>query len=469
MRVYSPDGDLSEARFDRAGFADTTPLVIVIMPSVNMIPKVVPMGPSETVLRRASEALALQFGFRLWNGAEIPPAAGDHPLRVRIADEGALASLVRSPRLDTFIRLHAEGRIEWENGSIFDLAALRPGGKIGRALRSVGIMPLAKAALHLLRVPGRPELERGRGDDADLKRGDSATNKRNIAHHYDVSNPFYRLFLDPEMVYTCAYYTPDFHDDLAKAQHDKLDMICRKLRLKPGGRHLDIGCGWGALICHAAMHYGVEAVGVTLSEEQAALAREKIAALGLSDRVTVKIIDYNDLEDGSFDTVSSIGMFEAVGIDNHRKYFGAVHRLLKPGGLYLHHAISRPAKGTDRTFRKMRAEYRALVRYIFPGGELDHLGMSIANLERARFEVHDVEAWRMHYARTTRLWHDRLLARRAEAEAEVGAEKTRMWLLYLGGCSLAFERGAVGIFQTLASRKAKGKLPVPATRADLFA
>ncbi len=420
------------------------------------------------LLTRAVQALDLQFGFRLWDGTDIAPARGASPLRVSIADVGALASLLRSPNLDTFIRLHVEGRIDWVNGTLFDLAALRPSGKLGRALRTIGLWPLLKAAFSLITAPGAPGFERGRGDDKALKSGDAATNKKNIAHHYDVSNAFYKLFLDKEMVYTCAYYAPDFHDDIDKAQFDKLDMICRKLRLKPGARHLDIGCGWGALICHAAEHYGVQALGVTLSVEQAALARQTIAARGLSDRVSVEVIDYNDLEAASFDTISSIGMFEAVGIDNHPTYFKAVHRLLKPGGLYLHHAISRPARGTDAQFRKMRSEYRALVRYIFPGGELDHLGMSIANLERARFEVHDVEGWRMHYCRTTRLWHDRLLARRAEAEAEVGADMTRMWLFYLGGCSLAFERGAVSIFQTLASRKNKGALPVPATRADLY-
>ncbi len=420
------------------------------------------------ILTRAIEALDLQFGFRLWDGTDLPPAQGASPLRVAIADVGALASLLRSPNLDAFVRLHVEGRIDWVNGTIFDLAALRPKAKLGRALRTIGLWPLLKAAFSLITAPGSPGFERGRGDDKARKSGDAATNKKNIAHHYDVSNAFYKLFLDKEMVYTCAYYAPDFHDDIDKAQFDKLDMICRKLRLKPGARHLDIGCGWGALICHAAQHFGVQAVGVTLSEEQAALARQTIAARGLSDKVSVQVIDYNDLEAASFDTISSIGMFEAVGIDHHPTYFKAVHRLLKPGGLYLHHAISRPARGTDAQFRKMRTEYRALVRYIFPGGELDHLGMSIANLERARFEVHDVEGWRMHYCRTTRLWHDRLLARRAEAEAEVGADMTRMWLFYLGGCSLAFERGAVSIFQTLASRKNKGALPVPATRTDLY-
>ena len=218
------------------------------------------------------------------------------------------------------------------------------------------------------------------------------------------------------MVYTCAYFQPDWHDDLARAQVDKLDMICRKLRLKPGERLLDIGCGWGALICHAAQHYGVKATGVTLAEEQAALAREKIAALGLQDRVEVLLKDFTQME-GEFDKISSIGMFEHVGIANHPAYFTAVHRLLRPRGLYLHHTIARRAKRTEQAFRKLKPEYKALTRYIFPGGELDHLGMSVSNLERYGFEVHDVEAWREHYQRTTRLWWENLNARRKEAEA----------------------------------------------------
>ena len=420
------------------------------------------------LLERAVRSLSLRFGFRLWDGTEIAPAEGDVPLRIEIADEGVLASLIRHPSLDTFVRLHVEGRLIWTGGSIFDLAALRPVGKPGRALRRIGWWRLLRSGVSLVRAPGAPSVPQGQGDAAGTRRADAATNKANIAHHYDVSNEFYKLFLDPEMVYTCAYFAPDFHDDLARAQRDKLDMICRKLRLKEGDHLLDIGCGWGALICHAAQNYGVRALGVTLSEEQAELARQKIAALGLEGKVEVRLLDYNDLADASFDKIASIGMFEHVGIDNHGKYFAAVHRLLKPGGLYLHHAITRPAKGSDRRFRKMRSEYRAIVRYVFPGSELDHVGMSVANLERSKFEVHDVEGWRMHYARTTRLWHDNLLARRAEAEAAVGAQTTRMWLLYLGGVSLGFERGSIGIFQTLASRRNKGVLPVPATRQDLY-
>ena len=434
-----------------------------------MTPQETRLALTKDLLLRAADRLRLRFGFRLWDGSEILPVEGQSPLRIEIADEGVLASFARKPSFDTFVRLHAEGRLVWSGGTLFDLAALRPAGKVGRLLRSIGLWRMARALWMLWRTPGAPQMAQGRGDEAGKRRGDSATNKANVAHHYDVSNDFYQLFLDPQMVYTCAYFTPDFHDDIEKAQRDKLDMICRKLRLQPGERLLDIGCGWGALICHAAQAYGVSAVGVTLSEEQAALARKKIAARGLEGKVEVRLVDYKDLEAGSFDKISSIGMFEQVGIDHHANYFSAVYRLLKPGGLYLHHAISRPARGTDKQFRRMRSEYRALVRYIFPGGELDHIGMSVANLERARMEVHDVEAWRMHYARTTRLWHDALHARRAEAEALVGAEKTRMWLLYIGGCSLAFERGAVGIFQTLASRRSKGHLPVPATRADLYA
>lgn len=419
-------------------------------------------------LSRLSRALDLKIGLVLWDGSEIPPAVGEARARIVIADEGALAALVRRPSIDTFIRLHVEGRIDWRDATIFDIAALRPKARARTIFKQVGAMRLAKSAWRLWRTPATPGVASGTGDRAGKRAGDAATNQANVAHHYDVSNAFYALFLDPQMVYTCAYFQPDFHDDIARAQFDKLDMICRKLRLKPGQRLLDIGCGWGALIRHAATHYGVEALGVTLSKEQAALARERIAADGLSERVKVELVDFNDLQAESFDAISSIGMFEQVGIDHHARYFEGVRRLLKPGGLYLHHTIARPAKGDDKAFRKMRAEYRALVRYIFPGGELDHLAMSIANLERAKFEVHDVEAWRTHYARTTRLWHDRLLARRVEAEAEVGAQTTRMWLLYLGGCSLAFERGAVGVNQTLASRRDKGRSPIPATRADLY-
>ena len=287
-----------------------------------------------------------------------------------------------------------------------------------------------------------------------------------IQFHYDLSNAFYGLFLDPEMQYSCGYF---FRPEatLEEAQRAKLEMICRKLRLKPGERFLDIGCGWGGLVCHAAREYGVTAHGVTLSQDQLDFARAKIAALGLQSPVTVELKDYRHLE-GQFDKIASIGMFEHVGIDNHEAYFRKLHGLLRPGGLLLNHAIARHAKRDLRTFRRQRSEAAALTLYIFPGSEVDCIGLSLTNLKRHGFEVHDVEGWREHYARTCREWCERLSARRAEAEREVGAAKTRLWLLYLAGCSLMFERNGAGIFQTLASRRGRGPSGLPPTREDLY-
>ncbi|PZR96192.1 MAG: SAM-dependent methyltransferase [Stutzerimonas stutzeri] len=419
------------------------------------------------LLTEAYQKLGLKLGFSLWDGSRVPASWPADGLMITIRDAGVVAALLRKPKLDTLLHLHVSDRIAIENGTIFDLAAARPDGKVGRLARGISKAAAFDVVRHFLFAPGRaPQaVEHIKGDEI-ARDGKPATNKANIAHHYDVSNAFYRLFLDERMVYTCAYFTED-HDDLERAQTDKLEMICRKLRLKPGDKLLDIGCGWGALVCYAAQHYGVEAHGVTLAEEQLKLAREKVEALGLQDKVTLHLKDFTQME-GEFDKISSIGMFEHVGIRNHPTYFQAVNRLLKPRGLYLHHSISRRAKKTEKAFNKMPAEYRALVRYIFPGGELDHLGMSIANLERYGFEVHDVEGWREHYQRTTRLWFERLNANKAAAAAEVGPERTRMWLLYLAGCSLAFERGGALINQTLVSKRRKGPSGLPLTRADLY-
>jgi len=419
------------------------------------------------LLTEAYQKLGLKLGFSLWDGSRVPADWPVDRLMIAIRDAGVVAALLRKPKLDTLLHLHVSDRIAIENGTIFDLAAARPDGKVGRLARGISKTAAFDVVRHFLFAPGQaPQaVEHIKGDEI-ARDGKPATNKANIAHHYDVSNAFYKLFLDERMVYTCAYFTED-HDDLERAQTDKLEMICRKLRLKPGDKLLDIGCGWGALVCYAAQHYGVEAHGVTLAEEQLKLAREKVEALGLQDKVTLHLKDFTQME-GQFDKISSIGMFEHVGIRNHPTYFQAVNRLLKPRGLYLHHSISRRAKKTEKAFNKMPAEYRALVRYIFPGGELDHLGMSIANLERYGFEVHDVEGWREHYQRTTRLWFERLNANKAAAEVEVGPERTRMWLLYLAGCSLAFERGGALINQTLVSKRRKGPSGLPLTRVDLY-
>jgi cyclopropane-fatty-acyl-phospholipid synthase len=419
------------------------------------------------LLGHARERLGLDVGFALWDGRRVPGDLAADALAIAIADAGAVAALIRRPNIDTLANLWVSGRVDIRNGSVFDLVARRPKVRTRALVGSLDKGLVLRTAARFLAVGrGGPwPLEAIRGDRAKAD-GSAAANKTNVAYHYDVSNAFYELFLDPEMVYTCAYFT-DWAGDLATAQQDKLEMICRKLRLRPGESFLDIGCGWGALICHAARHFGVRAVGVTLSEEQFGLAQARVAREGLGDLVRLELCDYATLE-GRFDKIASIGMFEQVGIANYETYFSSVNRLLAPGGLYLHHAITRPAKRDGRRFRRKGAEYRALVRYIFPGGELDHIGMSLDNLQRHGFEVHDVEGWREHYARTCRLWHDRLLANRAAAEAEVGSVKTRLWLIYLAGCSLAFERNTVGIYQTLASKRVRGPAALPPTRADLY-
>jgi len=417
------------------------------------------------LLAHARERLGLDLGFVLWDGSTVPADLAPGALALTIRDEGAVAALVRRPKLDTLANLWVSGRLDLRGGTLFDLVAKRPNIRSKQLLKNLDKGLALRTLLKFIRVPrGGPWPLEVVGQAA--VDGSATSNKTNIGYHYDVSNAFYRLFLDDEMVYSCAYFT-DWANDLGQAQRDKLDMICRKLRLQPGERFLDIGCGWGALVCHAAQHYGVKAHGVTLAEEQLALAREKVARLGLQDRVTLELRNYGSLTE-PFDKIASIGMFEHVGLDHHANYFTTVNRLLVPGGLYLHHCIARPAKRDDKVFRKKRPEFAALTRYIFPGGELDHIGMSLANLERHGFEVRDVEGWREHYGRTCRLWHDRLLARQGEAEREVGRDKTRLWIAYLAACAIAFERNTVGINQTLAVKKERGPARLPPTRADLY-
>ena len=285
--------------------------------------------------------------------------------------------------------------------------------------------------------------------------------------HYDVSNEFYKLFLDKEMVYTCGYFK-DKSDSLDQAQLNKMDMICRKLQLQPGERFLDIGFGWGGLLCHAAKNYGVKAHGITLSENQLEYTRKKISELGLEDQVTVEVCDYAHLE-GQFDKVASICMYEHVGIDSMDLFMGKVNSLMTVKGRFLLQGITRPGKSSTKKFRKMNAERRLLAKHIFPGAELDHLGHLVQTMESSGFEVSDVEGWRNHYIETCRIWAQRLYARREEAIECVGKEKYRMWLLYLVGCSYAFKNGGARLYQVLVEKQAK-KQPsgMPATREHLY-
>jgi cyclopropane-fatty-acyl-phospholipid synthase len=424
-------------------------------------------------LRRLAAELAPRLGMdaalRLWDGTEVPLGprwSGD--LAIVLHRPAAVTRLLRSPRLATLVELVAAGDLTLEGGTLLDLAARRPEGGTRGVLRGLDRWLVARTLLPFLFAAGtggashhgfeaKPAATPGAGrDDRAL-----------VQFHYDLSNAFYGLFLDPEMVYSCAYF-PGAETTLEQAQQAKLEMICRKLRLRPGERLLDIGCGWGGLVCHAARHHGVIAHGVTLSQAQHDHAVAKVQRLGLADRVTIELKDFRALGGITFDRIASIGMYEHVGLANRDSYFGQIHALLRPRGVYLHHAITRPMKRSERAFRRKRPEYAAILRYVFPGGELDHIGGTTDALERNGFEVHDVEAWREHYARTTRAWTERLWASRAAAEREVGAAKTRLWLLYLGGVSLGFERGTIGIFQTVASKRARGLSGLPPTRADLY-
>jgi cyclopropane-fatty-acyl-phospholipid synthase len=417
-------------------------------------------------LVHARERLGLDIGFVLWDGSTIPPDWPATRLAIAFADEGVIAGLIRKPNLDTLVNAWTSGRVDIRNGTMFDLAAIRPRTPTREFRKNLDKWLAITTLAKFLFVPrGEPwPLENQQTDKPSD--GSFDENKKNIAYHYDLSNAFYALWLDREMVYTCGYCT-QWDDDIDRMQQNKLEIICRKLHLKRGERLLDLGCGWGALSCYAAQHYGVSAYAVTLSEQQVAYGKEKIERLGLQDRVTIELKDYSAVE-GEFDKVAAIGLQEHVGIDNFRKYYATVYRVLKYDGLFRQQATTRPAKRDDRTYRRKRPEIAALTRYVFPGGEHDHIGNTLAMLQRSGFEVHDVDGWREHYQRTCRLWHDRLLANYAAAVAEVGGVTTRLFLAYLAASSIAFERNGACLYQTLASKRKRGPSGLPPTRADLY-
>ena len=292
------------------------------------------------------------------------------------------------------------------------------------------------------------------------KRNDASA----IAFHYDVSNDFYTLFLDRRMVYTCAYYRrPD--GDLDQAQEDKLDLVCRKLRLAPGERLLDIGCGWGSLVVWAAENYGVRAHGVTLSRAQAEYGQAWIRRLGLEDRARVEHLDYRDLpRDARFDKIAAVGVIEHLGIRNYPGYFARVHEMIEPGGLFLNHGI------THEKDWKRSSQTEFLERHVFPNGEMDNVSHILDVLERARFEILDVESLRAHYARTTKQWAERLQANAERARAIVGERTYRTWVAYLASSSVGFTRGNLGLYQVVAARADPARrAAVPTTREAIYA
>lgn len=423
------------------------------------------------IFQHIASKVDVPISLRLWDGTVVPLGSNEAgPGYVAISSPGVLGSLLRRPTLDNLFRHYVSGAIDLcDSDLITCLDMVRRTKKEG----SVRLRDLRRGfpwieTVPLLFAAGDPvEVEHESDDDGSARRRIGHDDKALIQFHYDASNDFYALFLDREMVYSCAYFT-EWSNSLDQAQEDKLDLICRKLRLRPGERFLDIGCGWGALLCHAARHYGVRGQGVTLSQAQHDYARDKIDRAGLGDRVSVEVRDYMTL-DSSYDKIASIGMYEHVRIANYEAYFKKMRALLADGGIFLNHGITRRAKGNPRNFGKISPGKRVILKYIFPGSELDHIGHTLETMESCGFEVHDVEGLRRHYGSTCRLWHDRLVARREEAVAHVGPERYRMWVAYLAGVTGAFDRGPLHVFQTVATKRSdQATSPLPPTRDDLY-
>ncbi len=290
-----------------------------------------------------------------------------------------------------------------------------------------------------------------------------------IKHHYDVGNEFYRLWLDERMVYSCAYFETG-EEPIDTAQLAKLDHICRKLRLRPGERFLDIGCGWGGLILHAAQKYGVHATGITLSDNQFALAKKRIKEAGLEDHVKVLFLDYRDavsrFGEAAFDKVSSVGMFEHVGRKNFPVYFNAVRHLLRDRGLFLNHGFT----SSDIDGRTVGSGVNDFFdTYVFPNNELLHLHVVIREMGAQHFEIYDIESLRPHYARTLARWSHRLETQVEVARKLVEEQTLRIWRAYLAGTSLGFHRGWMNIYQILASRQeSDGPTELPLTRTWMY-
>ena len=399
-----------------------------------------------------------------WDGSTFgDPGA---PVGITVTSPTALRRLLWNPGELGLGRAYVAGDID-VIGSIFDLLALRDhvaGREADVALR-LGLRDwwsLLGSARRLGAIglrPSPPPQEARLGGRRHSKSRDAAA----IHHHYDVGNAFYRLVLGPTMTYSCAYF-PESGTPLDRAQDLKYELICRKLGLESGMRLLDVGCGWGGMVLHAAQHHGVEAVGITISKEQAALAQQRVSRAGLDGRVEIRLQDYRDLDDGPYDAISSIGMFEHVGIEQLTVYLRQLRHLLRPGGRLLNHAISRPAGegGFDRD--------SFVSRYVFPDGHLHETGRVVSALQDQGLECRDVESLREHYARTLRQWVANLEANWDEAAALVGEPRARIWLLYMAGSALGFEANRLSVHQVLALKTTPdGQSRMPATRAGFLA
>lgn len=387
----------------------------------------------------------LPIAIELWNGESLHPgmpdlAMDEAPVTLKINKPQALLDLA-NPSLGKLARGYVERKLDF-NGKLRDVI------RMGEHLCSSEVVVDKKPRRLAWWKHSRPN------------------DRKNISHHYDVSNDFYALWLDQRRVYSCAYFK-DSNDSLEQAQIQKLDHICRKLNLQPGERLLDIGCGWGGLILWAAEHYGVHATGITLSQNQFDYVQSQVQARGLQDQVSVHLMDYRDVEeDQPFDKIASVGMFEHVGRGNLPKYFAKIYRLLKPGGLVMNHGITSSGLNTEGLGSGI-SDF--IEEYVFPGGELVHVSQVISTLSSHGLECWDAECLRPHYARTLWYWVDRLEASKEQAIKIVGEEKYRVWQIYMAGSAHAFERGWMSIFQVLAGKPLEnGSMPYPLTREHVY-
>ncbi|MET9366135.1 class I SAM-dependent methyltransferase [Streptomyces sp. NPDC006632] len=406
----------------------------------------------------AEELLGEAFPVRIraWDGSEAgPPGA---PVLV-VRHRRALRRLLWKPGELGLARAWVAGEIDVEGDlyTVLDrLAGLiwERGGEPKDAVHPVRDPRLRAAAKALVKLGGALPPPAPPAEEVRRRSGRLHTKRRDkeaISHHYDVGNDFYELVLGSSMVYSCAYWESP-GSTLAEAQRDKLDLVCRKLALTEGDRLLDVGCGWGSMAIHAAREYGARVVGITLSREQAAYARKRIAEEGLTDRIEIRVQDYRDVKDGPFDAISSIGMAEHVGSVRYAEYADILYGLLRDGGRLLNHQIARRPERDESAYRI--DEF--IDAYVFPDGELAPLGRTLATLEEAGFEARDVEPIREHYALTLRHWVANLESDWARAVRHTSPGRARIWRLYMAASALSFERNRIGVNQILAVKTPEG-------------
>jgi cyclopropane-fatty-acyl-phospholipid synthase len=375
----------------------------------------------------------------LWNGRQID-LASEPSVKVTIPRSSALRYFI-SPDLNKLGEAFVEGhiRVEGTAHNVF---------KVAECLAR-GMTSSLPSAYHW------------------FTRHSRARDRKAIEYHYDVSNDFYALFLDPNMVYSCAYFRHE-DDSLAAAQTQKLDHILDKLMLKPGEQFLDIGCGWGALVMRAVEKYGAIATGITLSKNQFEFSQERIRRAGLQDTCRVLLCDYRDLNEAdAYDKIASVGMFEHVGLKNLPTYFGAIQKLLKKDGLVLNHGIT-TSDVESRWVGMGAGEF--IDRYVFPDGELPHVSLVLKEMAGAGLEVVDVESLRRHYARTCEAWSGNLESHSDEAVRMAGERRYRIWQIYLAGCAYGFSHGWMNLYQMLCSKADNTELKqLPLTRDYMYA